>query len=82
MATQLLSVIRDDDALGDATKFQLNLLNLVSYTAILLNVIATIASIFLIHALNEINAHHAIPGKARSGTLEDPNIKWVLLQCM
>ncbi|KAJ6462307.1 hypothetical protein DFH09DRAFT_1228379 [Mycena vulgaris] len=85
-AAQLLGVIRGDNALDDATKFQLNLLNLVSYTAILLNVMATIASIFLIHALNEINfdeaPHHAIAGKLRSGAFQDPNIKWVFLQWM
>ncbi|KAJ7869135.1 hypothetical protein B0H14DRAFT_2727847 [Mycena olivaceomarginata] len=80
-AAQILGVIRSDHALNDATKFQLKLLNLTSYAAILLNVMATIVSVLLIHALNEINASkQTIAGAARSGVLQHPNVKWVFFQ--
>ncbi|KAJ7849269.1 hypothetical protein B0H13DRAFT_2088824 [Mycena leptocephala] len=51
-ATRLLRVIRSDGALHHATAFQLNLLNFTSYAAIVLNTVATAASVFLIYLLD------------------------------
>ncbi|KAJ6525247.1 hypothetical protein DFH09DRAFT_1188663 [Mycena vulgaris] len=70
-ATQLLGVIRDDHALDDATRFQWNLLNFTSYCAILVNTIATAASVFLHHppggiAFEEARQHMPVPGEVQS----------------
>ncbi|KAF7375518.1 hypothetical protein MSAN_00439900 [Mycena sanguinolenta] len=53
MAIRVLGAIRNDYALDEATKFQRTLLNFTSYCAILVNGVATAASIFLIPALHE-----------------------------
>ncbi|KAJ7869134.1 hypothetical protein B0H14DRAFT_2727844 [Mycena olivaceomarginata] len=62
-ASQLLGVIRDDHALDDAREFQRDLLSFASYCAILVNVIATAASLFMHHppdgmASEDTRQHH------------------------
>lgn len=76
-AGQILGIIRDDEALKDATKIQQNLLNIASYAAILLNLVATIAAAFLIYIVDDISeSEDTIP-------LQNPStyVKWVLSLC-
>jgi hypothetical protein len=76
-AAQLLSIIRDDEILKlkGVTKSQWNVLNLVSYAALLINALATAAATFLIHALNDVELAELDPLRIAD------TIKWAVLQC-
>ncbi|KAJ7849268.1 hypothetical protein B0H13DRAFT_2088822 [Mycena leptocephala] len=75
-AAQLLSIIRDDEILKlkGVTKSQWNVLNLVSYAALLINALATAAATFLIHALNDVELAELDPLRIAD------TIKWAVLQ--